>query len=329
MSAINKYFIEKTNLANSGDETAIKELHNAYDNECDLKQKFTKDQIQFYETGASNNKPYSTCYLAYMFFKGLGVKQDLAKAFKLMEKAMELNCSQAYYWMIDLIQLVECDYDAKKLLEKAAEMGNANADNLLGSIYREVDINKSIEYFELAIANGNTNACSGLGQIYHDGANGEIDFEKAQEYYQMAPDNQHCLFNLAVMHEMGEGFPKNNKKAITLFKKSLKLGNIRAAVSLGAYYREIGDEGLAIEYYNKAADMNDPLGCYNLAVIHKSNDELKIAAQLFIKAAKQNHLLSINLLSQFGLTANSTDEDIDEMISMKQMFGHFGAYDGW
>jgi len=86
---------------------------------------------------------------------------------------------------------------------------------------------------------------------------------------------------------------------------------------------------MAKHYYKLAIKHNDPYAYYNLGMVYKDEGKLKKAAKLLIESGKLGHDRSLIELLKFGLTINSTDDDIDQSISIKKLFGNFGAYDGW
>ena len=74
---------------------------------------------------------------------------------------------------------------------KSAELGNADAMNLLGAMYREgkgvpQDYAKAVMWFEKSAELGNSNAMGLLGEMYRDGEGVPQDYAKAHMWYNLS-----------------------------------------------------------------------------------------------------------------------------------------------
>ncbi|MCL2386713.1 MAG: hypothetical protein FWC89_04085 [Defluviitaleaceae bacterium] len=89
-------------------------------------------------------------------------------------------------------------------------------------------------------------------------------------------------------------------------KQAAERGNVRAMVSLGeAYLSGAGvnkDFTAAKQWFEKAAERNDPTGTYRLGCVHFVNDE-------YIKAKE-----CINKAVSMGQILNVTQEEIQKML---------------
>jgi hypothetical protein len=92
---------------------------------------------------------------------------------------------------------------AVELYQKAADQGNAYAQNDLGLLYTngtgvEKDLNKAADLFQKAADRGNAHAQNNLGWLYENGTGVAKDLGKAVELYQKAADqgNQRAKDNL-------------------------------------------------------------------------------------------------------------------------------------
>lgn len=323
-------FINLTNKANIGDNTAIMELHNEYSNETDLKQDFNEELINFYKD--NKDKPYSMYYYGKMHLFGLGVEKDLPKAIELLCQSRDLGCSQA---LVELAFLNKLDlYDKEtydSLLQKGCEMENSNAFYCLGIDAKEKGDDKEfLKQMKESHVLRNSNATHQFGQYYHDIGN----YNQAKSYYKIGikMNNKHSIFNFGVMYREGEGFQKNNKKAIKLFEQAIALGSIEALVCIGRIYQEEGDDDKAKECYKKAIMEEDPLAYYNLGLIYLDEDKRKKAIQMFLNGARIGHFRSIMKLNQLGIDPRTEDDELDDVIEARTMFHNafknFGAYDG-
>lgn len=96
-----------------------------------------------------------------------------------------------------------------------------------------------VSLYEKAATDGLYEAYNNLGVLYFQLA-GE-DNEKEQEFV---------------------------NKSIKYFQLAAQTGSSIAMMNLASYYMNIGEEGKALKYYNNAADLNDPRGMFNLAIIY-------------------------------------------------------------
>lgn len=150
----------------------------------------------------------TNCYsnLAEMYYQGFGTDVDKDKALYWLKIAAELNDNDsiAYVWLGHLY-LDEDEYDedeAFKYYAKAADLGNAEAQNMLGRCYTEgwgceKDANKAFEYFKQAADNANEDARNNLALCYLNGEgvvqNWNYGYSKLQQYAQQGNENAQNL----------------------------------------------------------------------------------------------------------------------------------------
>lgn len=124
-----------------------------------------------------------------------------------------------------------------RLLEKAAEQGNDEAQYILAKMYRygkgtEKNERKALEWYEKAAEQGNSDAQFDLGSIYRTGNSVGL-----------------------------RAIEKNNEKSVTWYKKAAELGSAKAQRVLGNMYmkgeRIEKDYKKAMEWYIKAAEGED------------------------------------------------------------------------
>ncbi|XP_075937671.1 protein sel-1 homolog 3 [Anarhichas minor] len=134
----------------------------------------TSDVFHYLKYRAENGDVESQKHLGTMLFWGRhGVPKDVATAVKWYERsALQLKDPTAMY---DYSVLLMKGQGVKKnvtrglkLLEKAAAMGSVNALNGLGWYYRMIlnDHEKAVKYFRQAALNGSADAIFNLG-LYH------------------------------------------------------------------------------------------------------------------------------------------------------------------
>ena len=126
---------------------------------------------------------------------------------------------------------------------KAAEQGNAYAQNNLGVMYVkgegvEQDFTKAIELWTKAAEQGNAYAQNNLGVMYVKGEGVEQDFTKAIELWTKAAEqgNAGAQCNLGIMYYHGERVKQDFEKAFDLYTKAAVQGFPYAMGNLGEMY---------------------------------------------------------------------------------------------
>ncbi|UZO03021.1 uncharacterized protein OCT59_023434 [Rhizophagus irregularis] len=181
----------------------------------------------------SNNSIY---LLGYFNYHGIETNINKQKAFKLYEKAAELENIAAQFSFINI-----CIYEkgnekyhikAFELSEKLAEGVNPSALNTLGYCYEngvgtDIDEQKAFELYQKSADLGNSNGINNLGWCYDSGFGTDSNKKKAFELYQKAANLGNCLaqYNIALMHEKGEGTENDIDKAIYWYGKSAAQGD--------------------------------------------------------------------------------------------------------
>jgi len=126
---------------------------------------------------------------------------------------------------------------------KAAEQGNATAQNTLGSMYEngygvEQDDYEAMFWFQKSAEQGNADAQNNLGCMYQYGRGVEQDDEQAMFWYQEAAGQGHATAqnNLGWMYEAGRGVEQDYGQAVFWYRKAAELGDADAQHHLGRMY---------------------------------------------------------------------------------------------
>lgn len=119
------------------------------------------------------------------------------------------------------------DKEARSLqwFRKAAELGQADAQNILGYFYLngkrgiKRDLQKGGQWYELAAAQGNVDALINLGEIYYSGTQVPLDYARAFEFFERAAKmgKSRALNYLAWMYSNGQFVDTDCRKAAELF----------------------------------------------------------------------------------------------------------------
>lgn len=140
----------------------------------------------------------------------------------------------------------EVKKDAAKAVEwfrKAAEQGNADAQNYLGWAYANgqgvsKDLVKAVEWYRKAADQGNPHAQERLGWAYHEGTGVPKDAAKAAEWWGKAAEQNLAFAQnaLGVLYDHGTGVPKDAAKAVEWYRKAANQGNSDAQHNLSISY---------------------------------------------------------------------------------------------
>jgi TPR repeat protein len=207
--------------------------------------------------------------LGYFNYHGIGIDINEQNAFKLYQKAAELENLLAQFDLSYIYICVKKDYDkAFKISEKLCKKKYPCGINRLGYCYEkgigtEIDNQKTFELYKMAAELGNANGINNLGYCYEKGIGTEINEQKAFELYHKVAD-------------LGESFGINH------------LGN--------CYFNGIGtlaNMQMAFELYQKAANLKYDVAQYNLALMYENGygteKNIDNAIYWYKKSAKQGY----------------------------------------
>ena len=126
-------------------------------------RKNQEEAVTWYRIVAEQGDASAMYQLGLCYANGNGVEKDETEAIKWLEKAVELDNTDANAaTLLGVCYYNEKNYsEAIKWLEKAAELGDtdAKAATLLGlCYYNEKNYTEAIKWFEKAVKQGNTNA---------------------------------------------------------------------------------------------------------------------------------------------------------------------------
>lgn len=181
------------------------------------------------------------------------------------------------------------DSGALECLQEAAEMANPSALYRLGCIYYfshnigvVTDAEKAEEYFKDAAELNHPLARLAYGFILcergeyskaYELINNTLD-KFSEKDCRMQDDRQviaRANYSLAEIYLKGKkGVPKSSAKAIELFRKSAEWGYSKAYTRLGIIYKKTSESYKAWEYLEKAYELKDPEGFYQLGLLYEN-----------------------------------------------------------
>lgn len=205
-----------------------------------------------------------------------------------------------------------------KWFEKAANGGDADAQNLVGNIYLnadyiEHDAKKAFKYYQLSAAQGNLMGMCNLGWCYQEGIGTDMNFLSAEEWIRKAADgglqdaidilNNNPLYNSTPVAQKSEEDLLNEAQtaydnedyslAVNIWKELAVQGNSEAMKNLGNCYSDGNgvkqDYEESANWYKKAVEQGNYKAMNNLGFCYYEGKGVKQdyakAIDMFSKAA--------------------------------------------
>jgi uncharacterized caspase-like protein len=128
------------------------------------------------------------------------------------------------------------DYaDAMRWYRKAADLGNANAMENVGMLYRMGegiirDDAEALRWWRKAADLGDANAMNQIGAAYRDGRGVNRDYIEAMRWFRPSAErgNMHAMTAIGFLYQHGLGVNLDYVEAIRWYRKAAALGDIRA-----------------------------------------------------------------------------------------------------
>lgn len=139
----------------------------------------------------SNSVPYACYNVGMYYFRGLGVKQNLAQAGKYLKIACDLNygkgCDNLGYLYLNPNGAAHDYANARKYYEKGCNLDDGLSCYNLGFIYHgghgvRKDFVKARQYYEKSCKRNIGDGCVKLGFFYYRGIAVRQNITKAKEY---------------------------------------------------------------------------------------------------------------------------------------------------
>lgn len=303
---LKQLFIEEEGLSESWADMICDGLHGAL-----LYYKgigCTRLAFEYYKKAADKEYPPAEYALGQMYYFGQDCeKNDQEALYWISKAAKELDDSDAYVVLAMVLKESE-DEDVKDegkaflYAKRAAEMGDENAYNLLGTMYElgcgvEQSYENAIKYYKLAAENGVEIAFLNIGAFYQAGIGVPKDDRKAVEYFQAGANagNMYCLNALGMCYKNGTGVQQDYKKAFGLFLDAAYAGNFAGELNTGLAYDEgqgvQEDKAEAKKWFTLAASHGSSkamvaLGFYTEKGIPDGEPDLESAFEWYLKAAE-------------------------------------------
>ena len=247
------------------------------------------EAIRLYTLSANQRNPYADYELAKMYRDGVGTPVNVADSdqhfkaafsgFYRLEKdshddKLQYRLGQMLYTGTGTEKDVQA---AVSYLWESAQLGNVNAQYLLGKVCLETGIGnaaQAVAWMTKAAEVGNAGAQYALGKLYRDGAHVEKDIQKAVAMFTAAAEqkNEYAAYQLGRLYLAGTDIPKNVPEAVKWLTLSSDLGNAYAGYSLAKLYLT-GDSvpkdvGEAIRLFTLSAEKKNEYAAYQLGKLY-------------------------------------------------------------
>lgn len=218
--------------------------------------------------------------------------------------------------------------EALEYFTLSADKGNAEACNLLGTLYFRGEITdkndeKAFSYF-MAAKDKITDVYDDLAYFYYNGIATERNVDLALQYWKMAADagNMISMYNLGlVLEDRGE-----LEDALFWYVKALQTGYGDAGdavnrisekvspVTKGNVKYRMQDYGMAVIYYSQAAKEGDAEGCCKLADCYYygkgTEKDTERALELYKKAAEAGNSKAMYILADIAESEGREEEAV-------------------
>ena len=136
------------------------------------------------------------------------------------------------------------DYaEAVRLYKLAAAQGDAEAQDLLGGLYKDgrgvaQDFAEAMRWYRLAAAKGDADAQFNLGLMSENGLGGPQDYAEAARWYRLgsAQGDASAENNLGALYKDGHGVPQDFAEAVRWYQLAAAQGFANAQFNLGLMY---------------------------------------------------------------------------------------------
>ena len=286
----------------SGDEQAAELLDAIHEEQRDeafelgvscYKQGDYTQAFQYYRAAAEQGNAKAQLALAFCYFEGEGVEQDLDAAILWAERASE----QGFEAAAKLLKLL------KTAKEHPFDLGVA--------CLKQEDFEQAVLFFRIAAEQGDAKAQVTLAACYANGDGVERDLTAAAAWAQKAADQ-----GLEVATE-----------TLEFIKRKM----VDEAFAAGTACYEKGDYAQAVQHFRTAAESGDATAQFNLAVFYEQGEGVEQdqaeAVHWYLKAADQgNAKAQYNLAICYG-RGEGVEKNLDTAITWAERAHEQGLED--
>ena len=208
--------------------------------------------FHLYACSAEQQNPYASYELAKMCRDGVGTGKNSQTAVEHFQDAFngflhlehDSHDDKLQYRLGQMLHTgtgTECDDAAAEYWQRAAKLGNVNAQYALGRLWLESetgDPEQAVVWIAKAADGGNAAAQCTLGKLYLVGERVPKDAALAIRLLTQSAEqkNEFAAYQLGKIYLLGEDAPKDMEAAIQWLSRSAEQGNQFAQYALGKLY---------------------------------------------------------------------------------------------
>lgn len=294
-----------------------------------------------YQSSAEQGNPYASYELAKMYLDGIGTIKDSEAAEQHFQEAFAGFCGLEKESHDDKLQYrlgqmlhtgtgtERDDAVAAEYWQRAAKLGNVNAQYALGKLWLENgagDPEQAVVWLTKAAEGGNASAQYALGKMYRDGEHLEKDLKRAAVLFTQAAEQNHeyAAYALGKLYLSGDGIPKNVHQAVRWLQVAADQNNSYAAYTLGKLYLAGEDipqnVGKAIRLLEKSAEQENPYAAYRLGKLYLAGEDVpkdvETAIRWLTQSAEQENQFAQYALGKLYLCGHDVLRDKEKAIPL-------------
>ncbi|KAI8393861.1 uncharacterized protein BYT42DRAFT_542057 [Radiomyces spectabilis] len=324
--------------------------------------------LEYYQKAANMASPFKQAALlahALLLHK-MGRHRDAFDEFSRIASSQELPNTSLKRSPMRTAKLMVARYllhgwipmtkDPATAFEMLSELANGRNDDghahyWLGACFEEGiphvcerNMQKAFDHYLLAAEADDTDAQFQVALMLSNGQGASRDRKAAFTWYEKAAQRNHktALYSLGLYYAKGlENIPKDISKARSCFEKSARLGFPSAMTSLATLCRMAStrdhlspeaqqqQQSVAIQWYQKAASLNDPVAQRELGMIYDAglgvSQSHETAFHYLRKAAEQHDAQATLLLGSYYQNGFAVEKDLNKAIELYLLAADLGA----
>ena len=280
------------------------------------------DALYWYQKAALN--PVGAFILGTYYSQGMGVSKDTPKGQALLQQAADAGFSYANLNLAVMKQQAGEAFLPE--LDKSLALGNSTAGLLLADYYLslandDTQMKQARDIYQKIAEKGDKDGQLKLGFMLDQGLGGDVDVNNAAKWYGLAAEQGQVVaqYLLGHLNQLGRlGTQPDYVEAKKWYGRA-QSNYAPAAVALGFIYdTEDDDYPRALDGYQHAATLHDPVGQFNLGLIYEKGkgrpvDFIK-AHEFYQQAAEAGHSQAMVQLA--GLYFNGLSGPRDEQRAL-------------
>ena len=248
----------------------------------------------------------------YDYFYGITRSMNRAKAVEYFLEAGKLDNADALFFLSIHQQNNGNLKEATQAAKRSLELGNEAAKIELGEIQEDEKLMKEgFNALKKKVDSGDMHYANYLGYAYDFGVGTSLNIKEAMKYYEMAAKQNNAIgmTNLADLYLREKKFKKAKS---LLFKAAEKeCGYAQYLLAINFFYFNSKHKKEALYWLEKSASNDDPYALYQLGLYYSEANDLAKSIQYYQRAAELNNadaLLELYYIYGEGVGVEQDDD---------------------